>query len=133
MNRYSKAATSSQYVYVKLKLTPGMVYFAPVEMHFLYDSKSKCVRYSMDGLACHETVVTDFHEHVNIEEMFTDSPAQFYITDVPIFIFHVKSGDKMIRIAFEYLNEILEYHKSYKWIVTLFEKICEKDQLIKYQ
>ena len=133
MNRYSKAARSSQFVYVKMKLQPGMVYFPPVEMRFLYDSKNKCVRYSKDSLACHETVITDFHEQVNIDGMFTDGPAPFYVTDVPYYNIVVKSGDRTHRVGFEDIDEVFCCYNSYKWIVNLFKKICEENQLIKYQ
>jgi hypothetical protein len=130
MYRYSKAAESPSCVYVKMRLVPGDVFFTPVEMHFLYDSKCNCVKYSKDGLACHEIVITDFKEHVNIEKMFTDGPTPYRIYDAPCFFFYVKSGNKRRRYRFEQHDEIIEYHKSYKWVVNLFKKICEDDKLI---
>lgn len=130
MYRYSKAAESPSCVYVKMRLESGDVYYPSVEMYFLYDCKNKCVRYSTDGLVNHETIITDFNENVNIEDMFTEEPAPFVIYDVPCFYFFVKSGGKKRRYGFERHDDIIKYHNSYRWVVNLFEKICKEGKLI---
>lgn len=122
MYRYSKAAESPSCVYVKMRLKSND---KSVEMHFLYDSKCKSIKYSKDGLKCHETIMTDFKEHINMKKLFTDKPTPFKVFNEPCYYFYVKSGNKKRRIKFE--RGRWDNHMPYKWLVNLFEEICREE------
>lgn len=127
MNRYSKAARSPQCVYVKMTLEPAMMYFTPVVMHFLYDSNTKCVKFSKDGLVCHETVITDYQERVDIDDMFACNPeVPIAILDGTTYTFFVKSGNKRRHIDIENWDEIIGHYQPYQWVIDLFKQYSDE-------
>jgi len=130
MNRYSKAARSPHCVYVKMTLEPSMMYFTPIVMHFLYDSNAKCIKFSKDGLASHETVITDYQEKVDIDGMFACNPdVPIAILDGTTYTFFVKSGNKRRHIDIENWNEIILYYQPYQWVIKLFKKYSDEGKL----